>query len=152
MYGVSSSRGKSQEVPMAVHAERRVPLNRDRVLRAAMKMADEEGVDALSMRKLGEALGVEAMSLYNHVANKDDILDSIVDLTLSEIELPSADEEWEATIRKFAISAHEAFRRHPWACNLMMSRPRMSPVRMNYMEALLRRLDQAGFSPDMVYH
>src|SRR6266702_2985067 len=91
----------------------RVPLSRDRILHAAIGLADEGGIDTLTMRKLGQALGVEAMSLYNHVANKDDILDGIVDLVLSEIELPSVAEEWEPAIRTCAISAHEALRRHP---------------------------------------
>lgn len=104
------------------------------------------------MRKLGQALGVEAMSLYKHVANKDDILDGIVDLVLSEIELPSAEEDWEAAIRKCAISAHDALQRHPWACSLIMSSTRVRPARLRYMESLLRRLREAGFSGEATYH
>ena len=84
---------------MAVQAEYRVPLNRDRVLRAALDLVDEGGVEALSMRKLGQMLGVEAMSLYNHVANKDDILDGIADVVWREIDLPVPGEEWEEAIR-----------------------------------------------------
>jgi AcrR family transcriptional regulator len=117
-----------------------------------MRLADESGIDALSMRKLGQALGVEAMSLYNHVANKDDLLDGIVDLVWSEIELPSPNEEWETAIRRCAISAHEALVRHTWACNLILSSTRVRPARLEYMEALMARLREAGFSADATYH
>ena len=102
------------------------------------------------MRKLGRALGVEAMSLYNHVANKDDMLDGIVDLVLSEFELPSAGDDWSVAIRRTAISAHEALLRHPWACTLIMSRFR--PARMRYIEWILARLREAGFSAETTYH
>jgi AcrR family transcriptional regulator len=137
---------------MTIQSERRVPLSRDRVLRAAISMVDQDGIESLSMRKLGHALGVEAMALYNHVANKDDILDGIVDLVLDEFELPSADEDWEASIRRCAISGHDALLRHPWACNLIMSSSRVRPARLRYLEALLRRLRQAGFSAEETSH
>ena len=88
-------------------AKRRVPLNRERVLRAAIALADEGGIESLTMRKLGQELGVEAMSLYNHVANKDDILDGIVDLVFGEIELPPARADWKAAMRQRAISARD---------------------------------------------
>ena len=104
---------------------RRKPLSRERILAAALELADEQGIEALSMRKLGQAVGYEAMSLYNHVANKGDLVDAIVDRVVGEIELPEgADDEWEAAIRTCAVSAHEAFVRHPWACS-----PAMSPAR-----------------------
>jgi AcrR family transcriptional regulator len=137
---------------MATQTDRRVPLSRDRVLRAAITLADEGGIESLSMRKLGQALGVEAMSLYNHVANKDDLLDGIVDLVLSEFELPSAGDDWEAAIRRCAVSAHDALVRHPWACNLIMSSTRVHLARLRYMEALLQRLREAGFSAEATYH
>jgi AcrR family transcriptional regulator len=118
-------------------------------------MADEAGIESLTMRKLGQALGVEAMSLYNHFANKDAILAGIVDLVVGEIELPSLDEEWDVAVRRCAISAHEVFLRHSWACALAMS-PRMAvssiSARMRYIEGLLGRLRLAGFSPDLTYH
>jgi AcrR family transcriptional regulator len=134
--------------------EPRAPLSRERVLHAAIALADEGGIESLTMRKLGQALGVEAMSLYNHVANKDDVLDGIVDLVLSEIELSPAARDWEAAIRKTAISAHEALLRHPWACSLILSPTtvRVIPARMRYMEALLRRLREANFSAELTYH
>src|SRR5215210_637720 len=98
----------------------RTPLSRERVLQAAIRLADEGGIESLTMRKLAQALGVEAMSLYNHVANKGDLVESIVGLVVSEIELP-ATEDWDVAIRKCAISANETFLRHPWACSLVMA-------------------------------
>jgi AcrR family transcriptional regulator len=139
----------------APNSESRVPLSRERVLQAAIDLADEGGIESLTMRKLARELGVEAMSLYNHVADKGDLVDGIVDLVVSEIDLPSNGEDWEAAIRECAISAHEAFLRHPWACSLVMSpattRGARTP-RLRYMEWLLSRLRAAGFSPDLTYH
>src|SRR5215212_4121879 len=128
----------------------RAPLSRERILRAAIALADEGGIDALSMRKLGQELGVEAMSLYHHVANKDDLLDSIVDAVTSEIEVPG-DPDWKEALRRTAISSHEVFLRHRWACSLMMRRARVSPERMQWMEAVLRAFREAGFSPDLTH-
>jgi AcrR family transcriptional regulator len=136
---------------MAMHAAPRLPLNRDRILRAALDLADEGGIESLTMRKLGRALGFEAMSLYNYVANKDDLLDGILDLVLDETEAPSPDGDWRAAIRASAISVHEALRRHPWACTLLMS-ARVRPTRLRYVDALLGRLRTAGFSAETTYH
>lgn len=137
------------------NSEPRAPLSRERVLQAAIRLADEGGIESLTMRKLARALGVEAMSLYNHVANKDDLVDGIVDLVVSEIDLPSTAADWEAAIREYAISAHEALLRHPWACTLVMSptttRTLRTP-RLRYMEWLLRQLREAGFPPELTYH
>jgi AcrR family transcriptional regulator len=130
--------------------EPRAPLSRDRVLHAAIRLADEGGIESLTMRKLGRALGVEAMSLYKHVANKDDVLDGIVDLVEGEIELPSSAQGWAAAIRTCAISAHEVLRRHPWAPSLIMTRFR--PARLRYMDWLLGQLRGAGFPPQLTYH
>ena len=137
---------------MATQAETRAPLNRDRVLDAALKLVDEGGIESLSMRKLGQALGVEAMSLYNHVANKDDVIKGILERVADEIEPPSATEEWDTSIRKSAISAYQALRRHPWACSLMMSPAHVLIKRIRYMDSLLGTLRGAGFSPEMTYH
>ena len=114
-------------------------------------MADEHGIDALSMRKLGQQLGFEAMSLYNHVANKDDLLDGMLDLVLAEMEAPQP-EEGLAGIRKAAISAHASLRRHPWAAGLLMAPARVRPLRLAFMDALLGALRSAGFSPETTYH
>ncbi|HWN21717.1 MAG TPA: TetR/AcrR family transcriptional regulator C-terminal domain-containing protein [Gaiellaceae bacterium] len=134
------------------HDEPRLPLSRERVLNAAIALADEAGIEALSMRKLGQELGVEAMSLYNHVANKDDLEDGIVEIVLGEIEVPSEGAGWKAALRQTAISSHEVFVRHRWACGLLMHRPRVSSTRMRWMEAVLRTLREAGFSADMTHH
>jgi len=137
---------------MGVRTDGRVPLNRDRVLQAALRMVDEGGIEALSMRKLGQSLGVAGMALYNHVANKDEILDGLVDLVLSEFELPSAAGDWEAAIRRLAVSAHDALLRHRWACPLILSGVRLRPGRLRYMESLMQCLKDAGFSPQATYH
>jgi AcrR family transcriptional regulator len=128
-------------------------LTRERVLQTAIRLADESGIDSLTMRKLGQALGVEAMSLYNHVANKDDLLDGIIDLALSEIDLSPVAEDWEAAMRKNAVSAHEVLLRHPWACSLILSPTiRVIPARIRYIESVLGRLREAGFSAEVTYH
>jgi AcrR family transcriptional regulator len=135
-----------------MQADRRVPLSRDRVLRAAISLADDGGIGSLAMRKLGQALGVEAMSLYNHVASKDDLLDGIAEHVLNQIDLPAAGGDWETAIWQCAISAHAALAAHPWACNLIMSIPRPLPARLRYMDSVLRCLRQAGFSAAATYH
>jgi AcrR family transcriptional regulator len=130
---------------------RRKPLNRERILDTAIVLVDEEGIEALSMRKLGQALGYEAMSLYNHVANKDDLLDGILELVLAEMQPPDPEGGLPA-IRAAALSAHEALNRHPWAANLLMASGRIRPARLRYMEALLACLRGAGFSAETTYH
>jgi AcrR family transcriptional regulator len=133
----------------------RIPLTRVRVLEAAIHLADEGGIESLTMRKLARELDVEAMSLYNHVANKNDLVTAMVDLVISEIELPSAGDAWDADIRTCAVSAHEALLRHPWACSLVLSPGDMRSLpmpRLRYMEWLLKRLSEAGFSPELTYH
>jgi AcrR family transcriptional regulator len=132
--------------------KRRTPLSRERVLRAALDLADSGGIDSLSMRKLGEEVGVEAMSLYNHVANKDDILDGIVDLVFGEIALPSDRGDWKPAMRKRAVSAHEALLRHPWAPSLMQSRTRPGPATLRHHDSVLGRLRNAGFTLVMAAH
>jgi AcrR family transcriptional regulator len=134
------------------NVKRRAPLSRDRVLRAALVLADAGGIDSMSMRKLGEGLGVEAMSLYNHVANKDDILDGIVDLVFSEIALPSGRGDWKPAMRARAISAHEALLRHPWAPSLMQSRTKPGPATLRHHDSVLGSLRNAGFSLIMAAH
>jgi AcrR family transcriptional regulator len=135
--------------------EPRVPLSIERVLSAAIGLADEGGLESLAMRKLARRLGVEVMSLYYYVSKKDDILDAIVDLVVREIEVATEGPDWKAAIRRSAVSAHEVLERHPWACGLMMSPARVRAGRMRYMDSLLGRLRQAGFSAeltDRAYH
>jgi len=131
-------------------ATRRRPLSRDRVLRAAIRLADEGRIEAVSMRKLGQVLRVEAMSLYKHVANKDDILDGIADLVTSDFEVPSIDADWKTAIRRSAISAHQVLLRHPWASGLIESRLNAGPARLRYLDAVIGVLSAAGFTMPMV--
>src|SRR6476620_180358 len=108
--------------PTGPATEARVPLSRERVLRAGVAFADESGIGSLSMRKLGEVLGVEAMSLYNHVANKGDLLDGMIDLVFCEIDLPSGAAGWKTAMRQRAASARQVLSHHRWAIGLMESR------------------------------
>jgi AcrR family transcriptional regulator len=131
---------------------RRAGLSRERVLGAAVALADEGGLEELSMRKLAKSLGVEAMSLYNHIANKDQLLDGMVDLVFSEIEPPSPQEDWKQEMRKRAISTRQALLRHPWAVGLMEARPNPGETNLRLHEAVLACLRQAGFSVEMAIH
>jgi AcrR family transcriptional regulator len=137
---------------MAGKRTRRAPLTRDRILRTALELADEDGLETLSMRRLGHALGVEAMSLYNHVANKDDVIDGILDLVLAESEPATPDGDWHAAVRRSAVSVFAALRRHPWAAALVLSPAHLRPGRLRHMDALLARLREAGFSAETTYH
>ncbi|HEY5271886.1 MAG TPA: TetR/AcrR family transcriptional regulator [Acidimicrobiales bacterium] len=130
----------------------RIPLSRERVLRAAVAFADQNGIASLSMRKLGEALGVEAMSLYNHVANKDQLLDGMVDLVFSEIELPAGADDWKMAMRKRAQSARQALGHHPWAIALMSTRTSPGPATLRHHDAVIGSLRAAGFSIGLTAH
>ena len=127
-------------------AARRVPLSRERVLRAAVELADTSGIESLTMRALGRALGVEAMSLYNHVRSKDEILDGIVDLIVGDIHVPPSGTPWKSAMRERAISAHEVLLTHPWGAMLLMSRYNIGPGMTRYLDATLGRLREGGFS------
>jgi len=129
----------------------RTPLSRERILQAALRHVDEAGVESLTMRKLGDALGFEAMSLYNHVANKADVLDGILDLVLAESQPPAPGADWAASVRASAVSVHDALRRHPWSCSLLMSPKHARPERVRYMDQLLGTLREAGFSAEATY-
>jgi AcrR family transcriptional regulator len=129
-------------------------LTRERVLDAAFAIADADGIEALSMRRLGQALGVEAMSLYNHVANKGELVAAMVDRVVNEFELPDDEPPWDEAIRRCANSAHDVLLEHPWACQLALIPSDTRVVggpRIRYMEWLLRRLREAGFSPEIAY-
>jgi AcrR family transcriptional regulator len=141
---------------MATKAKRaakpRPTLTRDRVLRAAISLADRDGIESLSMRKLGHKLGVEAMSLYNHVRNKEDMLDGMVDVVFSEIDLPPGGVDWRTAMRKRAISAHQVLLRHTWANGLMESRATPGPANLRHHDAVLGSLRGVGFSVEMAAH
>jgi AcrR family transcriptional regulator len=127
-------------------------MSRERVLEAAVRLADAGGIESLSMRKLAQELGVEAMTLYYHVANKDDILNGMVEIVVSEFELPSRRGDWKAEIRRMAISAYEVLVSHPWAANLVLSSSGISPARLRYMDSILGSVREAGFSAEMTDH
>jgi AcrR family transcriptional regulator len=131
---------------------KRTPLNRERVLRAAIALADERGAEELTMRKLAKELGVEAMSLYNHVANKTDLLDGMVDLVFSEIDAPAAGGDWKAELRKRAVSTREALNRHRWAIGEMEGRTNHGPNNLRLHDAVLGCLRAAGFPIAMTVH
>ncbi len=132
--------------------EPRARLNRDRVLRSAVALADAGGIESLTMRKLGEELGVEAMSLYNHVANKSDLLDGMIDVVFGEIDLPAGDADWRTAMRRRAISAREALSRHRWAIGRMESRATPGPATLRHHDAVIGTLRGAGFSIALAAH
>ena len=127
-------------------ARAREPLSRHRALTAAVAVADADGIDALTMRRLAEELGVEAMSLYHHVANKAAILDGITDLVVGEIEVPPTGTDWKTAMRHRAVSAHRVLLAHPWAALLIMSRFNIGPGMTGYLDATLGRLREGGFT------
>lgn len=138
----------------ASRAKGRMPLSRDRVLSSAIGLADNEGIGALTMRRLAKELGVEAMTLYHYVANKDDMLDGMVDLVASEVELPDGGGDWKRATRQRALSAREVFTRHPWVVALWI-RLRVGPKRIRYMDSALGTYREGGLSPDIterVFH
>jgi AcrR family transcriptional regulator len=122
------------------------------VLEVAVDLADRNGLEAPSMRKLGEALGVEAMSLYSHVANKDDLLDGMIDAVFTEIDLPSADDGWRIAMRQRAVSVREVLRRHRWAIGLMESRTSPGPATLAHHDAVIGVLRAGGFSVPQTAH
>ncbi len=141
---------------MALHTEssvsERLPLTRQRVLAAAVDLADEAGVEGLSMRRVGQRLGVEAMSLYNHVANKEDLLNGMLDLVLAEIDPPMQDEaDWRTVFHERVMSARRAFLRHKWAADVV-GQTGASPAMLAYMEAMIAIIRSAGFSIDLTHH
>ncbi len=131
---------------------RRTPLSRERVLATAMALADEGGIESLTMRRIGQELGVEAMALYRHVANKEAIVDGIVDLVFSEIDLPSAEADWKTAMRQRAISVREVLSRHRWAVGLMESRTNPGQSNMRHHDAVIGNLRSARFDMAMAAH
>jgi AcrR family transcriptional regulator len=136
----------------------RLPLSRERVLRAAVALADERGIEALTMRNLGQELGVEAMSLYNHVANKEAILDGAIELVVGEVLEAVRDEtlsdpaEWKAVTRRRILTARAVLLRHRWAPKVLETRSEMSTVVLRYYDGLLGLMFAGGFSADLAHH
>jgi AcrR family transcriptional regulator len=134
-------------------------LSRERVLRAAVKIADEHGLGSLTMRRLAEELGAEAMSLYYHVANKEAVLDGVVDTIVTEIndvvdklDVPSKGADWKKAVRLRILSAREVFLRHPWAPRVFESRTNTSPAVLRYHDGLVGLMRDGGFSYDVIHH
>jgi AcrR family transcriptional regulator len=130
---------------------RRETLNRERVLAAAVELADREGLDSLSMRRLGQELGVEAMSLYNHVANKEDLLDGMLDVVVGEIDPPTPELDWKPAIRARILSARQALLRHRWASDVIVSRTSPTPAVLAYMDSMAAII-RGGLSLDLTHH
>jgi AcrR family transcriptional regulator len=133
-------------------ARPRVPLSRERVLRAAVALADEGGVDALSMRKLAQELGVVPMALYKHVANKDELLDGMIDVVVGEIDPPAGGTDWKTAVRRRVLSARGALLRHPWASRVIESRTTPTPTVLAYMDSMIGIFRAGGFSIDLTHH
>jgi AcrR family transcriptional regulator len=144
--------GSDMLEPVVKRPEERPPLSRERVLRGAVAVADAGGIGALTMRSLARELGVKPMSLYYYVAGKAEILDGIVDLVFSEIDLPSPGGDWQSQMRRRADSARRTLRRHPWAIGLMESRANPGPATLRHHESTLATLRGAGFSVAMTAH
>jgi AcrR family transcriptional regulator len=130
----------------------RTPLSKERVLLTAVELADRDGIEALSMRKLGQELGVDAMALYRHVRNKDDMLDGIVEVITAEIDRPATTDGWKATLRAQSMAARHVMLRHPWARRVFEDRPKGGPVFLAYIEAVLATLRDGGFSIELAHH
>lgn len=135
----------AEERPAVVRA-RRSRLDRDRMLTGALALADRSGIEALTIRSLAADLGVKPMALYHYVTGKDEIVDGLVDLVFAEVELPPADLDWRAAVRRRAVSLRTVLGRHPWATPLMESRPRPGPATLRQHDAMLGTFRRAGFS------
>jgi AcrR family transcriptional regulator len=135
-----------------VEAQPRSPLTRERVLRTAVDLADRGGIESLSMRKLAQALDVVPMALYRHVANKDELLNALVDVVIGEIDPPLESADWKTAIRARILSARRALLRHPWASRVMESRTTPTPVVLAYMDSMIGAFRTGGFSLDLTHH
>jgi AcrR family transcriptional regulator len=136
----------------AVAAEARAPLTRERVLRAAVDLADRDGIAGLSMRRLGQSLDVEAMALYRHVRDKDELLDGAVDAVVGEIEPTTLSDDWRGGLRNLAMAARAVMLRHPWAPAVMVAGPEVGPHTLRHLEAVMATLLGAGFSLELAHH
>jgi len=133
-------------------ARAREPLTRERILRAAVALADEGGAESISMRRLAQELGVVPMALYKHVANKDELLDGMVDVVVAEIDAPIEDADWKATMRERILSARRALLRHPWASSVLESRGEPTPTVIGYIDSMMGVFLEGGFSIDLMHH
>jgi AcrR family transcriptional regulator len=135
-----------------IEAPRRVPLSRGRVLRAAVALADRDGIESLSMRRLAEELGVVPMALYKHVTNKEELLDGMIDVVVAEIDPPVRGSEWKSAVRQRILSARRALLRHPWASHVIESKKNPTPMVLEYMDSMIGIFRAGGFSINLTHH
>jgi AcrR family transcriptional regulator len=135
-----------------VEARSREPLSRDRILRTAVGLADEGGIESISMRRIAQELGVVPMALYKHVGNKDELLDGMIDVVVGEIDPPVEGADWKATMRERILSARHALLRHPWASRVLESRGEPTPTVIAYLDSMMGVLLAGGFSIDLMHH
>jgi AcrR family transcriptional regulator len=138
--------------PAKPRTARRTQLTRERVVAAALELAGREGIESISMRRLAQELGVEAMSLYTHVRNKDDLLDGMVDAVIGAIPQAADGPDWKASLRQQALAAREVLLRHPWAPRIIETRPAPGPAALQYVNTVLGTLREGGFSVDQTHH
>ena len=137
---------------MSASAGGRIPLNRARVLESAVAVADASGLEALSMRSLADTLGVVPMALYKHVANKEELLDGMVDVVVGEIEPPPRGTDWKPAVRQRILSARAALQRHPWASRVIESRSTPTPAVLAYLDSMIGLFREGGLSADLTHH
>ena len=142
----------SRKLAQKIEALPRAPLNRERVLRAAVALADNAGIESLSMRKLADELGVVPMALYKHVANKEQLLDGMIDVVVGEIDPPVSGADWRSAVRQRILSARRALLRHPWASQVLESRSNPTPVLLDYMNSMIGIFLASGFSVNLTHH
>jgi AcrR family transcriptional regulator len=130
----------------------REPLSRERILQAAVALADQGGVESLSMRRIAQQLGVVPMALYKHVANKDELLDGLVDVVIGEIDPPLEGVDWKTAVRERVLSARRSLLRHPWASQVIESRAEPTPTIIGYIDSMMGVLLAGGFSVDLMHH
>jgi AcrR family transcriptional regulator len=148
--------GTQADAAAQLRTSPRPPLSRGRVLETAVALADQGGVDALSMRKIAQALGVVPMALYKHVTNKNELLDGMIDVVVGEIDPPAGGTDWKTAIRRRVLSARRMLLRHPWAAGIIESRAKArttpTPVLLEYLDSMIGILRAGGFSIDLVHH
>jgi AcrR family transcriptional regulator len=157
VYAVHLSSGLRRLEVMATQIEQdertRAPLSRERILRTAVALADQGGVEAASMRKIAQEVGVVPMALYKHVAGKDELLGGMIDVVVGEIDPPAVDDiDWKGAIRQRILSARQALLRHPWASRVMESRTEPTPTVLDYMDSMIGMFRAGGFSMDLTHH
>jgi AcrR family transcriptional regulator len=146
------SQAKVVQMAQQIETPRRVTLSRDRVLLAAVALADDAGIESLSMRRLADELGVVPMALYKHVANKEELLDGMIDVVVTEIDPPVPGIDWKSGVRQRILSARQALQRHPWASPVIESRKNATPVLLEYMDSMIGIFRAGGLSVNITHH